>query len=430
MTPGLSASANRSDTEAGAAVEHGAVSSSAPAAGTEDVPEPAGCLVDVVRVLDADPRRGAQPGPQAGVVEKLLQGIGDTGRVIRRHQSSVDPVLDQLGNAAHSRGDHGQGAGHGLHENVGYAVAVAIVGHRGSQREDIGGGQRGHDLVAVPGTHQADLLAQPEAVAQPGQPLLQRSLTVDPAAEVDFPVPQGGQGLQQVLEPLLLHQPADGRDGGDLPDGPAGDRREASELDAVVDDHHGRAAGRGDGRADVVGVGLAARHHGLRLAGPRRQAARRDLQQVPGVRGEAERQAEQAAGQQAHQRGVVREVGVDVAGGLAAPGHPRGSGSECDRVGKARHGRLLAVAGGQSGSRQAEQQRAQEAPRRQGQDTDGRPRPCRQRLPGEVLQVGHAGPHPRDLGLDQGLTRPHQAEDGQVHAEALECQHLVDDERL
>ena len=84
----------------------------------------------------------------SGSSRTAKQGRGQCLGVARRDEPSRDPVLDQLRHAAHARRDHGDAAGHRLHERHRDALGLAALEHDARLDDDIGRADDRHDLVA------------------------------------------------------------------------------------------------------------------------------------------------------------------------------------------------------------------------------------------------------------------------------------------
>ena len=208
-------------------------------------------------------------------------------------------------------GGHGQAHGHGLDQDVGHAVAVAVWQHPAADGEGMGGPVQRDDLFVGHGPVEAHPLGDTQTRGLLGQRLGVLARAHQVVAEIDALPGQKAQGVQHGVQALFGGEPGHGQ----KPPGRAGGRARGRavkkrQVDAVVDRENGRAVWRE--LLQVRGIGLGA---GDDKGGPA------DLFGQPlgalgpdvlGVAGEAHGRVGHEPGVHGHRRRRMGEMGVEM----------------------------------------------------------------------------------------------------------------------
>ena len=195
----------------------------------------------------------ARPIPQGRaqrpIDEQPIDGCGEADRITLRHEKAVLAVRDHRRDAAGGRGDDRRARGQRFQDDVGQPVDVAgVVADRGHDG-DVGRRQHlRHGLVREqPG--EAHVIGHPEGRGPRAELSLEVAAPGQHHLHLRVPVDQRRHGVDQVLEPLFLHEAPDRdhqrRVRRDAEQGPAaGPRlvvaREALGVDAVGDHRRSR----------------------------------------------------------------------------------------------------------------------------------------------------------------------------------------------
>ncbi len=396
-----------------------------------------------------------QHGPPPGPRQPIGQGLvlpepdpcrGERVRVVGGDEEAVVAVADQLGDAGHVGGDDGRRTGHRLEQDVGNAVSVAAVDHPAGQAENRCPAVFGEQL---PGRERPD---EPHGSVEPvgggaaaHHRLVISVLTGDDRLERHPLLAQSGARIDERVEALLRHQPADAED---PQPGPAtavlhraGRERSEVRAQAVVDDVD---PGGGAERAQVPSVGFGARDHERRRGGLASQEPGR-VEVLPvevlGVAGEREGEPGDRRRQPRDGGRAVSEVGVQVGDGGVGEDRvgQRDGEQELLQVDLARCRQRSFTGPNRLGERH--RRRAHQSPgsaARHGSErgkerTDVAQQPGqggagRQRRRGG--QVAGGGPDPVDDRVPIGLVRRLEDEDPGGHTELLDAVDLAGDERL
>ena len=282
----------------------------------------------------------------------------------------VTPSRTPVGDRADIACDDRPAACHRLEHDVGEPVPVpGGVNDRG-HHDQVGGGVAVRERVVGPRWLDRHSFVEPEPVRLRDEITLQRTLADQTQQEVALDL---RDGREQRVEALLLHEPAHGQHHHGIGRRRRGGR-ERREVHAVADQPRPRSD-RGDCRRDVVVAGQDDR----RTRGAAAQLLRGDLPRIEGVDAEPVRNAEQPRGHRRDLGGTVRKVAVH----RRHPGLRQGSGD------------LGCLA-----------------------------------RDGAVTEHRHRGPQLGDRRMaDPGLPRLRR-EDARQHFRPVQCQELVERERL
>jgi hypothetical protein len=310
-----------------------------------------------------------------GVAEEAFHGVCERVGIFRGHQDAAEIGAYDFGDAAHVRGDHGDGCGHGLHGGV--AEAFLAGGH---DQEVDGAHEQGN---VVEESKEEDLLLQGRGL--PLQVFAFGTFAGQDERPVGVPGGKAGEGVDEYVDALFAAKAGGGANENagfgkaealaSLDRSNAARFGEAGKIDAVVDDAHA-----------VFGNGPSAheeRRHGLGDGdGPGREVSQQKVGD-PLVRPEGQDGVfvddggnPGAPRRQARVVGSGVAVGVDGVGmgfpdgadhGVGVEGRPGGAGGFDDRdAGLAQQGCARIVA---------------------AQIAEGQPTPARSKVRMAVAQV-------------------------------------------